>query len=55
MIVLYKEKKQNTNADALSRIPQISILQIKASTSNDEILSYSLFLQHTLNDSLWKT
>lgn len=52
--VLYKEGKQNTNADALSRI-QISVLQAQPSTSNNENLSYSLFLQHALNDSLWKT
>ena len=50
--VLYKEGKQNTNADALSRIPQISILQATASTSSSKNPSYSLFLQHALNDEL---
>lgn len=53
--VLYKEGKRNTNADALSRTPQIASLQVEASGSKDENVSYSLFLQHALNDSLWKT
>lgn len=53
--ILYKEGKQNTNADALSRNPQVSVLQIEASGSKDTDMSYSLFLQHALNDSLWKT
>ena len=53
--VFYKEGKQNTNADALSRIPQISVLQAEASGSKDESPCYSLFLQHALNDGLWKT
>jgi len=53
--VVYKEGKQNTNADALSRILQISVLQTRASTNNNKNFSYSLFLQHALNDALWKT
>jgi transposase InsO family protein len=53
--VLYKEGRQNTNADALSRTPQISVLQVQASTSDNKNPSYSLFLQHALNDALWKT
>jgi len=52
-LIVYKESKQNTNADALSRIPQISVLSTRASTSNKNF-SYSLFLQHALNDALWK-
>lgn len=53
--VLYKEGKQNTNADALSRNLQILVLQVEASSSKGTDISYSLFLQHALNDSLWKT
>jgi len=51
--IVYKKDKQNTNADALSRILQISVLQTKASTSNNRNPNYSLFLQHALNDALW--
>lgn len=53
--VIYKEGKQNTNADALSRNPQILTLQAEPSHSNMTGTSYNLFLQHALNDSLWKT
>jgi len=42
--VIYKEGKQNTNADAFSRIPQISVLSTRVSTSNNKNSSYSLFL-----------
>lgn len=53
--ILYKEGKQNTNADALSRNPRIMAFQVEASDSNNTDMSYSLFLQHALNDALWRT
>lgn len=49
------KKTNNSNADALSRIPQITALQAKASGSKYFDPDYNLFLQHVIDEISWKT